>query len=90
MDDLHAVVAKPAAWARRHGFPPRCPTRKSAVMLVGLECAFGAFDDDTATMVATHDIHCNSHKEKSAEAVLTRALQEHQAPAVTVMTWRPL
>jgi hypothetical protein len=23
---------------------------------------FDAFDDDRTTVVATHDIHCNSHK----------------------------
>ena len=29
---------------------------------VCIECLFDAFDDDPATVVATHDIHCNSHK----------------------------
>ena len=40
---------------------------------IGFECPFGAFDDDPATVVATHDIHCDSHKRKEREDVL-RAL----------------
>jgi hypothetical protein len=28
---------------------------------ISFECAFDAFDNDRATVVATHDIHCNSH-----------------------------
>ena len=35
---------------------------KGCDLLVSLEGPFGAFDDDPASVVATHDIHCNSHK----------------------------
>ena len=29
---------------------------------ISFEGLFDAFDDDCATVVATHDIHCNSHR----------------------------
>jgi len=28
---------------------------------VGLESAYNAFNDDLATVVAAHDIHCDAH-----------------------------
>ena len=34
---------------------------------VCVECLFDAFDDDPATVVATHDIHCDSHKRRERE-----------------------
>src|ERR1041385_303818 len=40
---------------------------EGADFVAGLECAFGAFDDDPTTVVATHDIHCNSHNWPDAE-----------------------
>jgi hypothetical protein len=30
--------------------------------LVSLQSPLGALDNDTASVVATHDIHCDSHK----------------------------
>ena len=56
---------------------------------IGFERAFDAFDDDRATVVATHDIHCYSHNGKG-RGITSRASLTDQAPAVTVMTWRPL
>jgi hypothetical protein len=43
-------------------------------------------------VVATHDIHCDSHKDALTRAPHLPAPSEpiDQAPAVTVMTWRPL
>ena len=29
---------------------------------VGFQRAFDSFNDDPATVVATHDIHCDSHR----------------------------
>jgi hypothetical protein len=56
---------------------------------VGLQRPFGAFNDDPAAVVATHDIHCDSHKGTDPDKLRGRP-GIGQAPAVTVMTWRPL
>ena len=91
VDDLDAVVAEAGLLARPPGFQPRWPTRRMAVMdWSASQCPFDAFDDDPATVVATHDIHCNSHNGKSAESTRSAISRRNQAPAVTVMTWRPL
>ena len=56
------------------------------------ERAFDAFDDDTRAVVATHDIHYDSHKwrERGRLPLASAISQMNQAPAVMVMTWRPL
>jgi hypothetical protein len=58
--------------------------------LVGLKSSFRAFDDDAAAVVATHDIDCNSHKNGLRPEGRNSARPPTQAPAVTVMIWRPL
>ena len=57
---------------------------------VGFERQFDAFDDDSATVVATHDIHCDSHKVEERGKLPAPGRTSNYAPAVTVRTWRPL
>ena len=62
MDDLDAMVAKAA---RRQGgvdFSLVADEKNARRCPVRLQGAFDAFDDDPATVVAAHDIHCDSHK----------------------------
>ena len=56
---------------------------------IGLQSPLGALNHDPATVVAPHDIHCDSHK-GSGSGETRSAFGNPQAPAVTVMTWRPL
>lgn len=57
---------------------------------VSLQGQLDPIDDDSDSVVATHDIHDDSHKWKErSELPPDRALESY-APAVTVMTWRPL
>ena len=57
---------------------------------VGLQRPLGALDDDPAAVVATHDIHCDSHNRTERGEEPRPAPGSGQAPAVTVRTWRPL
>ena len=76
---------------------------KGGDLLVVLQRLFDAGNDNAAAVVAAHDIHCNSHGKitkvsnsgtaESAFAVGCRSwmwMFINQAPAVTLMTWRPL
>ena len=60
VDDLDAVIGRMFAGLLVSASGPT----KKRVRIVGSarECLFDAFDDDPATVVATHDIHCNSHR----------------------------
>jgi hypothetical protein len=59
--------------------------------VVGLQGDLYAFDDNLASVVATHDIDYDSHKQKSAEGTPhPRSQTLTQAIASTVKTWRPL
>ena len=57
--------------------------------VVAFQRPFGTGDDDPATVVAAHDIHCYSHR-KRENAELSRANMLKVQPAFTVRTWRPL
>src|SRR5581483_5226526 len=85
IDDLDAAVGELRFAARGldFGFPAHEKNRGDG--FVRFECLFDAVDDDRATVVATHDIHCDSHNGKSA--VNDSAPLTDQAPAVTVFTW---
>jgi GTP cyclohydrolase II len=61
VDYAHAMIAKAASGQRSVNFSFVADEVKSGDVFVSLKCPFGAFDDDATTMIATHDIHCNSH-----------------------------
>ena len=63
MDDAHAMVAKAAFGQGGMDIAPITDEVKGADFFISLKCALGSFDDDPATVVATHDIHCDSHKD---------------------------
>ena len=62
MDDAHAMITKAATRQSGVNFGGIADQEEGGDLLVGLESPVGAFDDDPATVVATHDIHCDSHK----------------------------
>ncbi len=68
MDHAHPMIAETAFGKRRvdRGFVS--DEVKSGDFFVGLKCPLGAFDDDPAAVVTTHDIHCDSHKDGSNAA----------------------
>jgi hypothetical protein len=49
-----------------------------------------AFDDHAAAMIPAHYIHRDSHRPMKLPATGPALTDRVQAPAVTVMTWRPL
>ena len=61
MNHANAMVTKPALGQGGMDFASIADQVKSADALVGLERPLRAFDDHPAAVVATHDIHCNSH-----------------------------
>jgi hypothetical protein len=63
MDNAHAMVAKPALGQGGVDFAPIADQVEGGNPLVGLQGPLGALDDHPASVVATHDIHCDSHKE---------------------------
>src|ERR1019366_10387971 len=63
MDDAHAMVTKPSLGQGGVDFAPIANQVKGGNPLIGLQSPLGALDDHPAAVVATHDIHCDSHKE---------------------------
>ena len=62
MDYAHAVVAEASLWQRGVDLTSVADEVESGNFRVGLQRSLCAFDYDPAAVVATHDIHCNSHK----------------------------
>jgi hypothetical protein len=62
MDDADAMIAKASYRQGGMDFGFVADEIQGGDLLIGLEGAFGAFNDHTAPVVATHDIHCDSHK----------------------------
>ena len=62
MDDADAMVAKTAR--RQGGMNCSLITDeiKGGDFFIGLERELGTCDDHSATVVAAHDIHCDSHR----------------------------
>jgi TPP-dependent pyruvate/acetoin dehydrogenase alpha subunit len=61
VDDADAMVAKAAFRQRGVNFRLVADEVDGGDFLALLERAFHARDDDTAAVVAAHDIHCDSH-----------------------------
>jgi hypothetical protein len=61
MDDLHAVIAKATLRQGSMDLFPVSDQEHFRDPPVCLESPFGAFDDNSTAVVATHDIHCNTH-----------------------------
>src|SRR2546422_531208 len=64
MDDFDAFVAEMSLGHRRPDLRLVPHQVKLGNSVAGVERGFDAFDDNLATMVATHDIHYDSHKAK--------------------------
>ena len=62
MGNLHAFIVEVSSLAGAMNFSLIADEVNRGDRLVSFECLFDAFDDDRTTVVATHDIHCNSHK----------------------------
>ena len=62
MDDTHAMVAEPALGQGGVDFTSVADQVEGGDSLVSLQSPLDAFDDHPATVVATHDIHCDSHR----------------------------
>lgn len=91
MDNLNARVAKAALGQCGVNCGLVSDQVKSGNSLISLKRAFGTFDYNAAAVVATHDIHCDSHtRDRMRKRPLFPRPRTGQAPAVTVMTWRPL
>jgi hypothetical protein len=60
------------------GFLPNQKQGRDPV--VGLNRPEGAFDDDSATVIATHDIHCDAHREDKRAKVGSRAAERIRPP----------
>ena len=88
MDDTHAMIAKAALWQRCVDLGLVTNQKNIGEVFVVLKGPLGAFNDHAAPVVATHDIHSNSHIWTERRMGLRES--EDQVPAVTVMTWRPL
>ena len=61
MNHAHAMVAETTLWQR--GMDSRLVAYQEQLgnVFIGLKGALGPFYHHTAAMVATHDIHCDSH-----------------------------
>jgi hypothetical protein len=89
MHDADAVIAEASFGKRGLDLGAASYKVKGVHSLIIVNCANRSLNDDAATMVATHDIHCNPHKDGQAgrsEPVVAVSY----APAVTEITWRPL
>ena len=62
VDDAHAMVAKAACRQGGVDFGLVADQVKGGDFLVVFQRPLDAGDDDTATVVAAHDIHCDSHR----------------------------
>ena len=92
VNDFDAVVLQ-ASFG--HCRPDLCFVTHEAQLgdfAAGVERDFDALNDNLTAVVATHDIHYDSHKEKSAEGAIPhpRSKTGTQARASTVTTCRPL
>ena len=77
MHHPNSVITKAASG--QGGLNLRAATyqKKSSNALILLRGSQSALDDDAAAVVATHDIHCNAHKDGEAAApVSARAARE--------------
>ena len=90
MDHAHAVISKTALWQCGVDLSLVANQKKVGDVFIVLKGSFCALNDDAASVVATHDIHCNSHKWTWTARRMALREPERQVPAVTVMTWRPL
>ena len=63
VDYAHAMVAKAALGQSGVDFASMADEIESGDLWIGLQSPIGAFDHNPATVVATHDIHCDSHKQ---------------------------
>jgi hypothetical protein len=91
MDDAHARIFAFASGQGGLNLRMVSDQVNFTQLFVRIQRAFDALNDNPAAVVATHDIHYDSHKWKIAEATpRRREMDKNQAPAVTVMTWRPL
>ncbi len=76
MHDSDAGVAKLRAVQDGVDFVTPADEVQFSDFVTGLKRLFGTFDDDRRAMVATHDIHHDTHKQKSAEEDMSvRALK---------------
>ena len=62
VDDAHTMVAKTAGRQGGVDFGLIADQIEGGDFLVVFQCPPDALDDDSAPVVATHDIHCNSHR----------------------------
>ena len=62
MDDAHAMVAKTAFGQSGVDFGLVADQVEGGDVFVVLQRPFDAGNDDPATVVAAHDIHCDSHR----------------------------
>jgi hypothetical protein len=74
MDDTNAMIAKTARWQRRMNCGLITDKKKRGNLFVGLKRELRARDDNPATVVATHDIHCNSHRWNKCGNYANRAI----------------
>ncbi len=70
MNDMHAMVAKPALRQSGVYLASVADQEKGSDPLFGLQSPLDALNDHPAAVVATHDIHCNSHIGTQAERTL--------------------
>jgi hypothetical protein len=90
VDDANAVVPETTWGQGTVDLGLVADKEKRSHAFIGLDGPHGALDDDPATVVATHDIHSNPHNKGVALKMGNAASGQGQAPAVTVMIWRPL
>ncbi len=79
MQDLHPGILKAdlfQGWLNLFLIPHQVEGGDTGICF---ESQFGASDDDFATVVATHDIHCDSHRHEDAEGGLPRPEMESSA-----------
>ena len=62
MNHVDTVIAKPALRQGSMNLAPVTNEVKGGNSAISLQSPVGALADHTTAVVATHDIHCNSHK----------------------------
>ncbi len=94
MDNVDAIIPQTRCADGSLNFVLLANQMERADLLVSFERAFDAFDDNPAAVVATHDIHYDSHKWGKRRDIhicpLPQPSKMNQDPALMVMTWRPL
>ena len=63
MDHADAVVAKAPVWQRGMDLRPVAYQIQGGDTVIRLQGPLRPFDDDSAAVVASHDIHCNAHRD---------------------------